>query len=162
MCARCRCARLPVSPALTAYLTALSSEEKLDMALVESQRARLLEQLSRKLNPAETQNLLDHSAAYRTGELGHSDFYAFLKNLCAAKNVELFRYPAMNDYIRYVILADSLDVDAIVVDAAALEKKIYAALAVSERERLLVAEERRLHLTEKLLSFALTKTEWEG
>ncbi len=150
-----------VSPALTAYLTALSSEEKLDMPQVESQRARLLEQLSRKLNPTETQNVLDHTAAYRTGELGHSDFYAFLKKLCADKGVEFSRYPAMNGYIRYVMLADSLDVDAIVNDAATLEKKLYASLATSEHERSLVADEHRLHLTEKLLSFALTKEEWQ-
>ncbi len=128
---------------------------------MDAERTALLSQLVRKLNRQQSDALLERSAAYRAGTLGHSDFYTYLKTLCANNKIDLVHYPSMDAYIRYVLLADSLDVDTIVRETSALEKDAFAMLAKNEAERNLIAASRRLYLTDKLLDFALTKEEWE-
>ncbi len=149
-----------LSPKVEAYLTALEMERTLNFTLVESERTQLIAQLTTKLNKVETDELLSASAAYRAGQLTHSDFYAHLKELCARKGVDLAHTPAMNEYIRYVLLSDSLDVDTILQEAASVEKQIYDTLVKTEKERRLIEDSRHLHLVGKLLDFALTKEEW--
>jgi len=143
------------------YLSALELEEKLNFSQVEHERTELIAHLIQKLSKTETNALLIQSAAFRAGELTPSDFYTELKNLCEKKSVSLTRTPAMNDYIRYVLLADSLDVDGILKESAAIEKKNYSALCRTEEERGLVEKSRWAYLTGKLLDFALSKEEWE-
>ena len=60
-----------------------------------------------------------------------------------------------------MLLSDSLDIDAILKETAAVEKNLYATLAVTEKEKDLVHESRWVYLVGKLLDFALTKEEWE-
>ena len=120
----------------------------------------MITRLVSKLSKSETEELTAQSAIYRAGNLSHADFYTFVKKLCAKKNVGLDRYPAMDQYIRYVLLSDSLDVDAILEETTAAEKNIYSALAHNEKERRLITESRLNFLVGKLLDFALTKEEW--
>ncbi len=143
------------------YLTALEMEEKLNFAEVETERTRLIAQLVAKLNKAETDELLSLSVAYRSGGLTALDFYSRVKDLCAKRGLNLARFPAMDEYIRYVLLSESLDVDGILKEAASAEKGIYDTLAKTEEERRLVASSRYFYLVGKLLDFALTKEEWE-
>ncbi len=141
------------SPKVASFLAALELEEKLNTTQVESERTALITRLVHKLSKSETEELTVQSAIYRAGNLSHADFYTFVKNLCAKKNIDLTRYPAMDQYIRYVLLSDSLDVDAILKETADAEKNIYAALVRTDEERRLIVEARFNFLVGKLSGF---------
>ncbi len=149
------------SSKMEAFLSALELERSLDFKRIEADRTQLITRLMEKLSKPETDDLVSHSVAYQLGNINHSDFYGYLKDLCARKNINLARTPAMAEYIRYVLLSESLDVDAIMKEAADLEMRIAASLAKTPTEKRLLVESHQLYLIAKLLDFALTKKEWE-
>ncbi len=149
-----------VSPRIDAFLVALTMEKELNVAAIESERARLLEKLAGKLSKGETNELLAMSAAFRDGRLNHADFYSFLKRFCQQKSIDLASYRSFDGYVRYVLLCERLDVEAILEEVATLEKTTYSSLARTEKEKELVQTARGLYLAGKLTDFALTKEEW--
>ena len=102
----------------------------------------MIAQLVTKINKTEADELLNLSVAYRSGGLSTSDFYSRVKDLCAQRGLNLARFPAMDEYIRYVLLSDSLDVEGILKEATSAEKEIYDTLAKTDKERRLVITSR--------------------
>jgi uncharacterized protein with ATP-grasp and redox domains len=127
---------------------------------VEAERARLIEGLTAKLTQQEIDTLLAQSLAYRSGQVRYADFYTGLKTLCRRKGIDLTAYPAMNEYVQYVLLADGVDVETLTDELAEEEKAAYGALAKSGEERDLIAESRWVWRMGKLVDFALTPVEW--
>ncbi len=149
------------SRSIEACVAALDMEKKLNFQRVEQERIALLTRLVPLLTPAETRKLVLRSAAFRAGEETPAIFYSYLKDLCAQKNLALATFPALNHYLRYIFLADRLEVDDISFETATLEKEIYKDLCRTTEERNLIQTSRRLYLTGKLLTFALNKREWD-
>ncbi len=152
--------REELSPKMQALLATLELERTLNFGQVETQRAQLITCLIAKLTTPEIEALVNESTAYQLGTLDHSDFYGYLKKLCAQKNIDLERLPAMAAYIRYVLLCDSLDVTAILQEIANTEQRIISSLAKTDAKRNLLAQSAQLNLTAKLLNFSLTREEW--
>lgn len=142
------------------FLTALEMERRLDFTLVESQRAALIARLTRLLGKAGMRELLAYSAAYKAGAMAPSDFYSALRDFCGSADINLRDYPAMEQYIRYVLFSENLDVSAILAETSAAEREIYERLARTSQERSIVEESRRSYLEKKLLDFSLTSQEW--
>jgi len=143
------------------FLAALDMEEKLDFSRVEKERTQILEKLVQKLKKDQILDLVRESLTYRLGKVSHSNFYAYLRDLCKKNGVSLAQYPAMDSYIRYVLLSDSFKADQLFRDVTNMEQQGYARLAQTPQEKALVAESKRLYLTGKLVDFALTTQEWE-
>ncbi|MBK9429457.1 MAG: DUF89 family protein [Elusimicrobia bacterium] len=152
--------RQTTRPQISLFQKALNLERTLNFRQVETERARLIEGLTKKLTQQETDTLLAQSLAYRSGQVRYADFYAGLEALCRRKGIDLTSYPAMNEYVKYVLLADGIDVETLMADLAEAEKAAYATLAKSGSERDLIAKSRRVWLTGKLVDFALTPVEW--
>jgi hypothetical protein len=148
------------SPHISLFQKALALEKTLDFKQVETERARLIDRLVQKLTPEQSQTLLAQSVAYRSGQLRYADFYQDLKTLCQKAGIRLSDYPAMDDYVKYVLLADGIDAEKLMEEMETLEKKTYATLAKSEEEKSLVNKDRHTWLTGKLVDFALTPNEW--
>jgi len=153
--------RHELSPKVEMYRAVLEMESKLNFPQVEKERTVLIAQLIKKLTKSENDDLFNHSVAYRSGRLTPADFYSYFQELCSRHAIDLKRVPALNDYIHYVLLSENLDVDGVLQETAAIEKKIYAALTQTEEERRLVETSRYFYLVQKLLDFALTRQEWE-
>jgi hypothetical protein len=143
------------------FLEALEMERRLDFKKVESERARLIERLTQTLTAQETQTLMDQSLAYRSGHVRYADFYYQLKALCKKKGIHLTSFPFLDSYVRYVLLADGIDIERLLTEISSLEKAAYARLATTPEERSLAARSRSAWLTGKLVDFALTPAEWE-
>ncbi len=143
------------------YLTAMKMEGELNFNEVERERTALLSRLVQKLNSYENNELFNYSAGYQSGALSHADFYIYLQELCAKKELSLSRSPAMDEYIRYVLLSESLDIDSILKETTSMEKRVYDQLTKTNQESELIKRARVLYLTEKLLGFALTTEEWK-
>jgi GNAT superfamily N-acetyltransferase len=142
------------------FLEALRDESALNFAAVQAERAALVRHLLGKMNDVEKTGLTNDAVAFRLGNITNADFYARLKTLCARHDLALARYPAMDAYVRYVLLSDAIDADRVLADVSKMEQSVYAALAVTPRERQLLAQSRRLSLSDKLIHFSLSPDEW--
>ncbi len=150
----------PLPAEIKTFLQALALERKLDLARVETERTRLLSELSRRLSPRATEELLQAAAAYRTGGVSHTDFYSSLRQLGRACGVSLEAYPALNDYIAYILLSNGLKIEALFAAVRRMETAAYDRLASSPEEKSIVAQSRALYLAQKLVRFELTAEEW--
>ncbi len=140
---------------------ALNTERSLDFKQVEAERSRLIEKLTNFLSTQEINELMAQSVAYRTGELRYGDFYGQLRETCAKKGIRLSDYPAMDEYVRYVLLCDGIDAEKLLNEMSSLEKAAYDALAPTSEEKALAAQSRQAWLTSKLVDFSLTPPEWK-
>lgn len=139
---------------------AFQAEKALDFEKVEQDRKELIEALVKKLSQPQLDQLIQESAAYRLGEVRYGEFYRYLQTLCRSARVDLGGFPHMNAYIRYVMLSDRIDGEKLMEAMAAREKERYGTLAKTADEKKLVAMSTTLHLTDRLLNFALTPLEW--
>jgi membrane associated rhomboid family serine protease len=158
--ARALSAQVPSPPQVSLLVRTFDLEKSLDFNQVQADRAFLIEGLTRKLPPDEVQNLLHYALSYRLGRLRYADFYRWLATLCERNGVSLARFPAMDAYVRYVLLSDGIDAGKLFEALAALEKRALAALAKTEDERRLLTEDRNLYLASRLADFTLSPEEW--
>lgn len=142
------------------FLSALSIEERLSFPAVERERSALIDALGRRLNAANAAALAGATLAYRAGTMNHAAFYSTLEKIAGASGLALSSYPALSAYLRYVVLIDAIDADGLLREAASLERTAYDRIATNDAERRLIAESRRLSLTDRLVSFSLTSSDW--
>ena len=67
----------------------------------------------------------------------------------------------MNDYIRYLLLSETLKIEDLFADMSTMKQTAFTALAKTALEKALAAKSEKLHLTRKLLNFSLTPEEWD-
>src|SRR5262249_8896851 len=116
-------------PSVERFSQALKLESKLNFARVESQRTQLISRLLAKLDPHQHQNFIATAAAYRSGRIGHADFYRSLRRLCEQSGVALTEFLEMETYFRYTLLAGEIDADKVLAETQAWEKSRYEQLA---------------------------------
>lgn len=143
------------------FLKALKIERSLDFQQVERERKKLLEKLTQTLTDPEIETLMAESAAYRSGGRLFGEFYAGLTDLCRRKGVALSAFPAMDEYVRYALMADGIQSEQLLTEIGLLEKAAYDAVVRMPEERALVDRSRRLWLASRLADFALTPGEWD-
>jgi hypothetical protein len=148
------------APLTHLFLQATALERDLNFDQVEKERGLLVKALTQRLNPQETNILISDSLAYRAGRLGYADFYGRLLKTCERVGVPLSRYPAMDAYVRYVLLAEGIDPEGLQKELHALEKATFSRLSQREEERSLINKSRQIWLTQKLLDFSLTPLDW--
>lgn len=147
---------------LDQFLEAHAMEQTLDLKKAEQERRRALEKLTPRMSEKEMSRLLAASVAYRAGRLSFGAFHADLKNLFEQKRIPLQSYPAFDDYLRYVLLADGIDADRLFSAVADLEKNTVHALTSTPPQRELAAVSELLTLIQKLSDFSLTPIEWDA
>ncbi len=153
-----RTTALPIN--VRKLIEAVRLEGTLNEAELEKERTRLIATLVRRLSEKETGLLTTRVAAFRAGAISHARFYDELKKLCEMKGLSFLKFPRLGDYLRYVLLSDSIDGERLLNELQALEARVYEQLSRTNKERALLKKSRRLFLTKKLIDFALTKAEW--
>jgi len=143
------------------FIEAVGLENTLNTSRVEHERSILLSQLLHKMDKKTTSRLMETTLSSRMGQLSHADFSHTLQDLCRSHAVPLSKFPAMKDYLHYILLADSIDAGVLLKDIHELEGTVYKKLTQTEEEQNLLIESRKLFLTGKLIAFALTPEEWE-
>jgi hypothetical protein len=153
--------QLELPSSLRIFQETLAIEKSLNFKEVERERAVLIERLVQKLSRIEMEELTRLSVAYRSSQVSYADFYTYLKGLCLRAGVALKSYPAMDDYIRYVLLADQINAETLLSELTSLERKAFAALAKSPEAQVLIVQSRLSYLTAQLVDFSLTPDEWK-
>lgn len=149
------------SSEMSRFVQAFELESKLDFTAVERDRQRLLERLAARAAKDELSSLLSLGVALRTGRCDTAAFYEAVARLCEATRLPLTQFPAFLTYLRYTRLSATLQAEKLLADVAAAERTIFDRLARTPDEKRLVAQSRRLALTEKLVGQSLTREEWE-
>lgn len=149
-----------IPPSLQLFSKTLELEQVLDFRQVEIERAQVIERLIERITSQQEEALMSHTLAYRAGQMRYAEFYVALKDLCETSGVSLAAFPALDHYIRYVLLADQIDGESLLREMKESEKKLFVALAQSTEERRLVDQSWKIHLTQKLVEFSLAPEEW--
>ncbi len=147
-------------PNLSLLVRALSLEDKLDFRQVEMERLRLVEALVKKLSQDQTALLVQESLRHRAAQTSYADYYQFLKNLCKRNGIDLTAYGPLNDYVDYVLLAETIDRNKLLDELLGLERSAQDDLARTPEQKRLVAANRNILLLEKLFSHTMTMADW--
>lgn len=147
-------------PEIHRLLSARKIEKSMDFQTVEAERARLLEVLSRRLTPRETEVLVHESSAYRKGDISYGDFYASLKNLLEKKGVKLSMAPAFDRYVQYVLLTEKIDSGRLFAEVDALEERVIGRIFNTPDQRALLRLSQDASLLERLARHSFTPADW--
>ncbi len=145
---------------LIQFAEAARLEKTLDFHRINTERRTVLTELTRKLNPTDTQTLIAQSVAYREGKLGFGAYYTSFRDLCARRGVALSRAPMFNTYIQYVMLSDGIQAEKLFAELSEVETAVAARLARSPAEKELMETSEAQQLATKLTNFELSAAEW--
>lgn len=143
------------------FLEATAMETHMDFKAVEKERAHVLTQLVERMNPTAVQNLIEKSAAFKSGDMGCAVFYKDLRETLTLHQIELNRTPHFAGYLRYIALADGIRAETLLADIRAYEEQVFQAAAKTATERALLLRDRQNDLAKKLVDYALSPEEWE-
>ncbi|MFN0117200.1 MAG: hypothetical protein ACKVQC_02760 [Elusimicrobiota bacterium] len=147
---------------LSHFSEVIRLESSLNFKQVDVERRIILNSLTEKLTRSEMADLTEHSMLYRLGKIGLGAYYRHLKTLCSAKGVNLNQKQAFNNYVRYVLLSESIQSKNIFDHLDQLEQKLFSDLSRTPEQRILINESRRLLLAKKLVNLSLTPAEWKA
>ncbi|MFN0117199.1 MAG: sigma-70 family RNA polymerase sigma factor [Elusimicrobiota bacterium] len=143
------------------FLQARHIESYLNFEQVEREQTRLLSQLTPRLTKDETNELLEFAKAFKQLKISRTHFYQYTENLCTKHGFEIKKFPALKDYITYILHSESIDSDELMREMNLAEKNSYESLVKTPQEKWHVDKCRKLYLIKKLINFELTKREWE-
>jgi len=146
---------------LEQFATAYEIEKSLDFNRVEQERTRIVEKLAPKLKKDEVKHLMSEGLAYQAGQISFAHYYRSIKKLIDAHGISLSGTPSFDKYIQYVLLADGIKAEDLILAVQRLETQVLNALCNSRLEKDLMAQSRAFYLLEKLLNFALSPDEWQ-
>ncbi|MBI2119276.1 MAG: protein serine/threonine phosphatase 2C family protein [Elusimicrobia bacterium] len=143
------------------FMSALNLEETLNYEQVEKERRALTNSLVERLPKAELKNLVSSGLSYRLGNISYGAFYQYLKDLCQAYGVVLAKYPEMDKYVRYVLIADKIKSEALFKEVESLEKSRVQSFIVTKEEKEIVECSKDLVLMEKMVGYRFSPEDWK-
>jgi hypothetical protein len=147
-------------PQVTLFLRVVREEHSLPLSRVNQEQKDILSEVVDVLSPGETRALLDRAVLLRRGEISAADFYRDLPRWAARAGIPLERYPSLNDYIRYVLAADSIDPYLLLSEVKRLEQRRWAALLKTAAQRDLYTTDQNLKMARHLIDLSLMPAEW--
>lgn len=137
-------------------LTAL--ERNLDGAQVTAERGRVLQALSENLDKNTLARLAERSVQFRLGRIKAQEYYAGLMELAKIHGLAA---PALDSYARCLKTQDSIDIDRVNDELAALEAKLEQSLSGDNKEVLKwLSLSRRVELEEHLWKLDMAPQDW--
>ncbi|UCH11975.1 MAG: hypothetical protein JSW18_03910 [Candidatus Omnitrophota bacterium] len=87
----------------------LELEKDIDFTLVDTQRSKCIEKLSKRLKDENLSKLLDMSLHFKTADIGAVEFYSYLKEVVDnASRVNFEDYPELGKYIDYILVYNDI------------------------------------------------------
>jgi phosphoglycolate phosphatase-like HAD superfamily hydrolase len=151
---------VPLPSSLLNFQKAAKFEKTIDFKQAEQERSEVVEQLVQRLSEQQLSDLAARSAAFKAGRLSRATFYDELKSLCEKNRIPWNSYAALQSYLSYVLLAQSVRMDRLQNELSLLEKNVANRLARTHQEIKLLEEVERFHLLTALTHFTLTPTQW--
>jgi len=150
------------APHLRRYAEAARLESAFDAHRLERERRRLMDALLPALSDVERTGLLAMAMSYRAGRASQSDLFREIDRLGRAHEMASVEMAALRAHLRYLDLADAIDVSELSTEAARLERSALDALATSGDERRVLNAGRWLASAGRLVRFGMTSDEWQA
>ncbi len=144
------------------FISALKEERAINFTRAENERKHLIRVLASNLKRSQLNDLMNHSVAFRVGQIGYKEFYDKLNELAACAGVSLIKYPEFSRYIRYVNLVEQIDRKTILEEIESLEKASVKSLLrkANPSAQKVYEMSRNLFLLDKVIKHQLTDAEW--
>lgn len=148
-------------PEVSAFLDVFRMEREIHFGKVEEERNRFLANLVESLSERDTQTLVEGSMAFRSGQIPYADFYLSLRQTATRAGVPLTKYPQFNQYIRYVLAADSIRPEKLYVEMANLERVNWEERLTTSVQRHIYAADQDLKMAKKLIGLTMAPVDWQ-
>ncbi len=88
----------------------LNLEKQIDFTLVDTQRSKCIEKLSKRLKDEKLSKLLDMSLHFKTAGIGAVEFYSYLREVVDnSYGVDFEDYPELKKYIDYMLAYNNIE-----------------------------------------------------
>lgn len=148
-------------PEVSAFLGVFRMEREIHFGKVEEERNRFLANLVERLTERDTQTLVESSVAFRSGQIPYADFYLSLRQTATRAGVPLTKYPQFNQYIHYVLAADSIRPEKLYAEMANLERVNWEERLTTSVQRHIYAADQDLKMAKKLIGLTMTPVDWQ-
>ncbi|MBL8024721.1 MAG: hypothetical protein JNK54_10670, partial [Elusimicrobia bacterium] len=141
---------------------ALALEAGLDFARVERERAALIEQLVKVLDAPAIERLVSASLHYRSGQISFSAYHNQLKALVKGRGIQWSDYGVFDQYVQYVLLAESIDKFRLFDELEDLKSKAVAVAGRTSEEKTVLGLAEDLRLLTRLVRHEFGPVEWNA
>lgn len=150
------------APEVEKLQKALALEAGIDFARVERERAALIEQLVKVLDAPAIERLVSASLHYRSGQISFSSYHNQLKALVKGRGIQWSDYGVFDQYVQYVLLAESIDKFRLFDELEDLKSRAVAAAGRTSEEKTVMGLAEDLRLLSRLVRHEFGPVEWKA
>jgi len=152
---------LSLYPNYQALVNSIGLEKAIDFAVVEKERAEVIELLSKRIDQASLNELLTKSVEFKSGKLSQGQYHNYLKDMMAKAKLDMKQYPNLEKYIRYITSYEKIDSAELFKELKAIEDMISQALAANDDQRRLLRIEKNLELLAEFMNLKLAPDDFD-
>ncbi|MFH0732825.1 MAG: hypothetical protein V2A72_07895 [Candidatus Omnitrophota bacterium] len=130
-------------------------EEKIDFAQVETERAKLIEKLSKLLSKEKLTPLVTKSLEFRLNKVSPAEYHNYLTEAAKEANIDMKDYKSLIQYVEYVTSHEEINTNTLFKEADLLENSLKEALAKTDEQKKLLVISRVLKILENFLNLKL-------
>ena len=117
------------------FIETLQLEKKINFDRVNSEKANLIDQLSKVVDKKDLAQLLQYNLYFRINKISPLEYYDYLAKNAEFAEINMNAFPNFNAYTQYLENYDSINQKALFTECESLVEKIRTAMAVSEDDR---------------------------
>ncbi|MBL8024708.1 MAG: hypothetical protein JNK54_10605 [Elusimicrobia bacterium] len=149
-------------PQVDLFVEAMTQEGALDFKAVERGRRGLAQALADRVSKTDLESLAQKSLLCRMGRVTLGEFNRSIQEMCFRYQIPLKNYGPLEDYLRYVSLAERIHPEGLLAELTTLEKTVGDVLAETAEQKDVMATNRSLLLLSKLANQTLPPAEWDA
>lgn len=135
----------------------LEYEKKIDFDIVDDERGRYIDMLSKRLSKEEMAELVAASVRFKKGHIKAVDFYTYLRELAREHNIAIVHeYPNLFYYYLYTRIYDGINVENLFREIDAIGRTLKAKLIKDDLQRDLDRYSEKVDMLVKLTNIELT------
>jgi hypothetical protein len=136
-------------------------EKDINFPLVEKERTRLIETLSKKLSKQRLANLVTRSLEFRLNKLTPAEYHSFLMGEADESGESLDSYPNLTKYVDYINSHEDIDTARLFTEADEITEKIKDRLIDNPRQRRLNEISTSLRVLDNFLNLKLVPDDFK-
>jgi hypothetical protein len=156
--------RIPVENYLNfkKLIDTLEYEKKIDFDIVDEERNKYIDALSKKLSKKEMAELVGQSIRFKKGHIKAVDFYSHLRDLAKEHNIPIVQeFPNLFYYYLYTKLYDTIDNEGLFREIALVEDGLKEKLFTNNVQRKLDKYSKAINLHVDLVNIELTNEDYD-
>ena len=119
----------------TKFIQTLELEKKINFDRVNTEKANLIDELSRVIDKKDLAQLLQHNLYFRINKIGPLEYYDYLAKNAEFAEIDMKAFPNFYSYTQYLENYDSINQKSLFNECDELVGEIRAAMSVTEDDR---------------------------